>query len=205
MTCDVYADDNTLSFHHQTPLVVKGTMETASNMAIQRRFKQNYMQANPSKFQAMVLNRQGNTTNLVFNIDTVTLKPNTIVKLLGVHLDNQLNVNEHIRCISTTCAKQVNAMARLSRSTDSKTNILNSFLLSNFNFCSVVYHQCSMSDARKMERIQKRALRYVLNGFHSPYKDLLHAHGREAFTVCRKTKVNVRKCLQNNTQYVTTF
>ena len=49
-------------------------------------FKQNYMQANPSKFQAMVLNRQGNMTNLVFNIDTATLKPNTFVKLLGVHL-----------------------------------------------------------------------------------------------------------------------
>ena len=35
--CDVYnyADDNTLAFHHQNPLVVKGTIETASNMAIQ--------------------------------------------------------------------------------------------------------------------------------------------------------------------------
>ena len=84
------------------------------------------IQANPSKFQAIVLNRQGNTTNLVFNIDTDTLKPNTSVKLLGVHLDNQLNFNEHIRYISTKCAKQVNAMARLSRmlSTDSKMNIL---------------------------------------------------------------------------------
>ena len=165
----------------------KGTIETASNMAIQW-FKQNYMQANPPKFQAMVLNRQGNTTNLVFNIDTVTLKPNTSVKLLGVHLDNQLNFNEHIRYISTKCGKQVNAMARLSRmlSTDSKTNILNSFLLSNFNFCSVVYHQCSMSDARKMERIQKRTLRYVLNDFNSSYKDLLHMAGKPSLYVARQ-------------------
>ena len=69
-------------------------------------------------------------------------------------------------------------------STDSKTNILNSFLLSNFNFCSVVYHQCSMSDTRKMER--KRALMYVLNDFNSFYKDLQHMTGKPPLYAARQ-------------------
>ena len=43
-----------------------------------------------------------------------------------------------------------------------------------------------MSDARKMERIQKRALRYVLTDFKSSYKDLLHMAGKPSLYAARQ-------------------
>ena len=52
--CDVfnYADDNTLSFSHHNPSQIKLTLENASRTALCW-FKNNYMKANTSKFQAI--------------------------------------------------------------------------------------------------------------------------------------------------------
>ena len=77
--------------------------------------------------------------------------------------------------MSKRCGRQLNAIARLSRklSRDCKLRLMNAFIMSNFNFCSVVYHHCKISDTRKLEKLQERALRYVYDDFESEYKVLL--------------------------------
>ena len=54
--CDVYnyADDNTLSFSHKDPKIIKDKLEKAATCAISW-FKGNFMQANASKFQAICI------------------------------------------------------------------------------------------------------------------------------------------------------
>ena len=54
------------------------------------------MLANPQKFQALCLNCKEDNFTLNFDLDNVTIIPDDVVKLLGVHLDSKLNHISHI-------------------------------------------------------------------------------------------------------------
>ena len=45
--------------------------------------------------------------------------------------------------------------------------IYNLFIVSNFNYCPLAWHFCSMSSSNKMEKVQERALRFINNDFTS--------------------------------------
>ena len=54
-----------------------------------------------------------------------------------------------------------------------KLTIYHSFILSNFNYCPVIWHFCSEANTKKMEKIQERALKFIYNENHSTYEELL--------------------------------
>ncbi len=68
---------------------------------------------------------------------------------------------------------QTRALACLSSmlDTESKFIIFNAFVVSNFLYCPLVWHMCCVSDCGNIEKVQKRALCYVLN---NTYSNLLH-------------------------------
>ena len=51
--------------------------------------------------------------------------------------------------------------------------LVNTFAMSNFNYCSLVRNFSSAQSLNKMENLQKRALRFLWNDYDSTYKDLL--------------------------------
>ena len=63
--------------------------------------------------------------------------------------------------------KLINALARLSNilSVESKKILLNSFIMSNFNYCPLVYHICGKVNTCRMERVLHRGLRIVFNDY----------------------------------------
>ena len=72
------------------------------------------MLANPDKFQFLALSSNSAVHyNLVLN--DITLTSETHVKALGVIIDNKLNFSEHIRVICMKAARQLNALARISK------------------------------------------------------------------------------------------
>ena len=183
-----YADDNTLACIHKDPKKVKINLEEASQDAL-RWFKCNFMEANPSKFQAMVLSRKN--CDILFNIEGNVVKPTNCVKLLGMCLDDQLNFNEHVKEITVKCARQVSAMGRLSKqlNVSCKQKIFDAFVLSNFNYCTSVYHFCNVGNSRKLEQLQKRALRYVYLDFESSYENLLLKAGKSTLYINRLKEI----------------
>ena len=54
-----------------------------------------------------------------------------------------------------------------------KLTIYHSIILSNFNYCPVIWHFCSEANTKKMEKIQERALKFMYNENHSTYEELL--------------------------------
>ena len=183
-----YADDNSLSYSHADPQVLKRSLEDASNLAITW-FNVNKMRVNPAKFQAIVLDpRYNGDVNLDFKLaDGTIIQASNHVKLLGVKIDKNLNFSSHIKDLTAKCARQTNVIARLFKllNKDCKMKIFNSFIMSNLNYCATLYHFCRMEDAVKLERIQKRALRYVFNDFDLSYEELLNACNRQTLHVQR--------------------
>ena len=54
-----------------------------------------------------------------------------------------------------------------------KEVLVNSFVLSNFNYCPLVWHFCSSKSLKKIEKIQERALRILYNESTSDDNQLL--------------------------------
>ena len=58
--------------------------------------------------------------------------------------------------------------------TATKLKLYNAFILPHFLYCSTVWYFCSTRNSDKLESINKRALRIVLNDKVSSYQQLLH-------------------------------
>ena len=103
------------------------------------------------------------------------IKCEKIVKLLGIDIDYQLNFDNHISDLYRKTGQQLNVFKRLSPylSKLNKLTIFHTFILSNFNYCSLAWHFCSEKNIKKLEKVQERALRFVYDDFNSGYEDLL--------------------------------
>jgi len=200
--CDVYnyADDNSLCYSHKDQNVMTNVLEECSNKAITW-FKENHMQANPKKFQSMVLQRQSNINNININVGNETISPSDFIKLLGVSIDKDLSFKAHVTNICKKTSRQVNVLGRISKnlSHKSKMKILNSFILSNFNYCSLVYHECGPRNTRKLEKIQERALRTVFSNYEAPYSELLKNAKLQMLCSnrCKKAVEHVHRVIHN--------
>ena len=119
------------------------------------------MQANPDKYQAIVLGKLGFENCKRLNIGGSTIQCEETVKLLGVTFDYMLNFEAHIANICKKTARQINVLLRLSNVLNQETKILiyKSFIYSNFNYCPLVWHFCSKASTDKLEKLQYRAVR----------------------------------------------
>ena len=185
--CDLYnyADDDFLSRIASNTDEAIESLEHDGNIAIEW-FNNNGMQANPDKFQFLVISSSSKSTyNLKLN--GITLKSEPHVTALGVIIDNRLNFSEHVRAICIKAARQLNALARISKYLDksSRNIIYQSFVASNFNYCPLVWHFCGKTNNNKLEKIQERALRIINKDYDSSYKYLLKISNTPTLLVSR--------------------
>ena len=66
-----------------------------------------------------------------------------------------------------------------------KEVLLNSFVLSNFNDCPLVWHFCSSKSLKKIEKIQERALRIPRDDSTSDFNQLLNKSSKASMKVRR--------------------
>lgn len=175
--CNVvnYADDNTILYFDDNFDNVKVKLEYVIAQMLSW-FSNNFLQANPNKFQLITFSKCYNNSNQMnVKVGNAMITAEPIVKLLGVHIDNTLNFNFHVSQLCKKAGFKLNALARLSNCLDFKGKMMlfNAFILSHFMYSPVVWHFCSIKDMKRIEKVQKRALRYVTDDFTSSYNVLL--------------------------------
>ena len=121
------------------------------------------MMANPGQFQFMILNK--NTINQSIVINSKTTESLKSVKLSRLTIDNKLNFGIHINDICNVASAKIKGLGTIrNRLNSSQVKILcNSFILSQFNYCCLFWMFCSKILQKKIDQIQKRALRIVYN------------------------------------------
>ena len=166
-----YADDNNLCYSNRDIETVQSVLQQEA-VNIMDWFQANNVRANPSKFQCMVL---GSDEKLILDIGDQHIVSSQRVKILGVIIDDRLTFNDQISHICKKAARQLNVLRRLSYMLvkDTRMIIYKSFILSNFNFCPLIWHFCGVVNSRKMEKIQERALRFVFGDYVSSYENLM--------------------------------
>ena len=117
------------------------TLESESNVAIDC-FTKKKMIINPGKFQAIILDeKKSNLTKTPLTIDNQTIKSVPSVETLGIHLNDKINFNLHVSNIFRSATNQLNDLIRLKSylSFNARRVLINSYLISNFNYCSLVW------------------------------------------------------------------
>ena len=145
------------------------------------------MGVNPSKFQGFLIDRNNGFAPTMFNLTDVDIPISDTVKILGVHIDSNLTFDTHITTICKKAARHLKAIRRVSKYLDEpcRKSLYHAFILSHFNYCCIVWHHCDSASAIKVEKIQKRALRVIMNDYESSYQDLLIKSGQPLMFVSR--------------------
>ena len=118
-------------------------------------FNENMMKVNPEKFQYIVFGKNIKAGDVhVINVNNAIIESKHVVKLLGINIDCALSFNNHISEICTKAGRKMNVLSRLSHVLDYQTKMLlfNAFIISQFNFCPVVWHYCNRGDMVKWKK-----------------------------------------------------
>ena len=120
-------------------------------------------------------------------IDDQTIKPIPSVELLGIRLDQKLNFNLHINNICRSAANQPNALTRLKSYLifNAKRVLINSYIISNFSYCPLVWIFSTAKFLNKIESLQKRTPRFLYTDYSISYQVLLEK--------ARKVKISVNR------------
>ena len=118
--------------------------------------------------QAIVLNKKcTDLANTNFEVGNQVIKSVSSVELLGIQIDDKLNFNLHISKICKSAANQVSALIRLKQflSFHAKEVLINSYILSNFNYSPLAWMFSSTQSLNKIGNLQKRALHFLYDDF----------------------------------------
>ena len=89
------------------------------------------MKANPTKFIAICIGKNAHENIASFKVDSVEVKCEENVTLLGVNIDFILSFDDHLTDICKKASKQLSVLKRLGRflTKQGKLTIYNSFIL----------------------------------------------------------------------------
>ena len=204
-----YADDNSVSVSHRELNILTRQLQTEAEVTIQW-FADNAMEANPAKFQGLLLKGNKQASDFRVIIQGQQIEFSKSITTLGICIDENLTFDEHVNNICLKASRQISAPQRLTGLLDmpSRKAIYNSFIVSNFNYCPLVYYFTSRESINKMQKIQERALRFVLKDSVSDYDTLLTKCGIDSFRISslKSMAVEIYKILNDmSPEYLSLF
>ena len=111
----------------------------------------------------------------------------SFVRLLGIQLDDKFNFSLHVSNICKSAANQLSALIMLNNFLcfEGKRVLINSYFMSNFNYCPLVWMFSNATSLKKLENLLKRALRFLYNNYQLTYEELLDETNRSTMNVKR--------------------
>ena len=177
-SCDIhnYADDNTLSVANTEIDTIISKLESDINI-LDTWFKSNGLLLNEKKCQFMIIEPFLTTrcSREKIKVNGKNLEEVKDSKLLGISLDSNITMRDHIKSICNQAGRKVNALARISHHFDEHKRkiLMNAFITSQFNYCPVTWMFCQRKSNNLINRIHERALRIAFNDYVSDFECLL--------------------------------
>ena len=172
---NMYADDHQLYTVGSNANTMKARLESEAAKALTW-YNDNYLMVNPDKFQLLMINSQNDKDQASLTINAYVIESTADISLLGVNIDEHLVFSKHIGELCIKASKRVGVLPRLRNliPTEAKLLLYKSSILPHLTYCHLIWHFCKASDARKVERVQERALKIVYNTHSVEYSNLLN-------------------------------
>ena len=199
--CDLFFEDYSSDFANYaddtTPYECGPTLnEVMNNLEITTEkmfewFSFNNLKANASKCHLFLSPYQPFPVNIKGSI----IESSNCEKLLGIYIDSNFSFEYHINRICRKASQKLHALSRIAKfiSENKKRMLFKSFIISQFNYCLIVW----MCDGRglntKINNMHERALRIVYQDKKSSFETLLKRD--------KSTSTHVKKLRHLATQY----
>lgn len=163
-----YADDTSLFITvSRDDRVTQVQRLSECTLEVQSWFTLNGMALNPDKSEVLhmcpIRHHRANTGIDTLAVGGVEIKLATKVKLLGVTLDEHLNLNEHVKTVCGNAMYHIRALRHIRRSiTEECANtIACSVVSSRIDYCNSIFTGMSSFNVGALQRVQNFAARVV--------------------------------------------
>ena len=129
------------------------------------------MKANDDKCHLLVANQE----NVSVTLGNEIIEATDSVELLGVTIDKNLDLTEHVSNLSKKGNQKLHALARISKylSKDKLKIIMKTFIRSQFNYCPLTWMFHNRTLNNKINKLHERALRIVYKNDSLTFQELL--------------------------------
>ena len=136
---------------------------------------QHFLKANPDKSHLVLSDK----SNKFIDFETEHIHNSTSEKLLGITIDCGLKFDVHMKILCNKASLKLHALSRVSQfiSSDKLKIFMKAFILSQFNYCPLVWMFYSREINIRINRIHERALRLAYKDYHSSFHNLLRKDG----------------------------
>ena len=178
-----YADDNTLHACDIKLDILMEKLEGAADTALIW-FKQNGMKMNSDKCHLLVCGHKYEL--MIANVGNELIIESSKVKLLGINIDSDLSFNDHLNSICKKASNKLNALSRQCAILpfQKRKVLMHAFIMSQFNYCPLVWMCHSRNINNKINNLHYKALRMVYDDQDSTFEELLKKDG--AVTIHQK-------------------
>ena len=96
-------------------------------------------------------------------------------KLIGINFDNNLTMVDHIKYIFIQASSKLHALARISHflNEHKRKLLMKSFIISQFNYCPIIWMYCQRKFNTLINRIHERSLKIAYTDYESDFNSLL--------------------------------
>ena len=127
------------------------------------------MQFHPDKCQVIPLTRQRKIEQNKYTLNGHTLEITDTAKYLGINITSDLSWNKHVDTISSKANRTLGFLRRNIKisSPKIKSQAYASLVRPTLEYASPVWNPHTKRNTNKLEMVQRRAARFVLNRFHN--------------------------------------
>ena len=164
-TTRLFADDCALYKRISSPHDAKLLQEDLD--ALQMWERTWHMQFNPAKCQVLRVTKKRKPITSTYNIHGVTLEEVTSARYLGVHIDSNLNFNNHV---DITAKKANSTRAFLQRNfrrcpRKIKEATYKTYIRPTIEYAAVAWDPHTQRNIKKVEQVQRNSARYVMGNY----------------------------------------
>ena len=141
---------------------------SASVIRIQEWCASHRLQLNANKTELIWLGSRANlqklsTTELGFSVGSDYIRPTTVVRDLGVYIDSQLTMKQHISHVTQVCFFQLRRLRQIRRflGPDTTTRLVLAFIISRLDYCNGVLAKLPCTTIQPLQRVQNAAARLI--------------------------------------------
>jgi len=97
-------------------------------------------------------------------IDSVVVQPTDVVRDLGVLLDSELNLKQHVNRTASACFYHLRRLRQLKRhvNVDVMKRLISAFVFSRLDYCNGILSGLPLATIAPLQRVQNAAARLVL-------------------------------------------
>ena len=194
----LFADDTAIYVISNNLASLNSSLQLCLNLANLWMTK-NELRLNTSKTKCMLLHstrRKMGDTGLKLHIDGKIVEQVRVFKYLGVMLNETLTWSDHINMICGKVTRSLNLLRRLSWFLPRSLLLLylKSYILPSFDYCDVVWSNCTQEESRRLETLLNFGCKVVLRRYRH-YSSTAARKELDLTTLSLRRQLHMAQCM----------